>query len=206
MSWQASGWALKESPAKDCQAVVILMAIADHAHPDGTAAWPSQATIADYARCSIRTVQRRLAELEAYGLIRRGDQNLVSHLPKMRRPIVWDLALEMTRQPDVSLDGRHDTGDGSDTTRVTGQDTTPVSYKPSFEPSLNHPYEQPRISGGIPPSLAALRSADLCPHEAIVGQCALCRTTRTIERPQPRSAPRCQHGEPIHRHPDCVAI
>ncbi len=77
----------------------ILLALADHADPHGRA-WPSQRTLAERGRCSVRTVQRHLNAMEKRGLIRRGDQRLVAHLRGHSRPIVWDLA------PAAVLSGR----------------------------------------------------------------------------------------------------
>lgn len=49
---------------------MVLLVIADHASDDGTEAWPSQATIADRASCTIRTVQRCVNNLVAEGYLR----------------------------------------------------------------------------------------------------------------------------------------
>lgn len=71
-----------------------MWGLAEHAHPDGTAAWPSVATLAEYAGCSERTVQRALASLLDEGKIVRGDQQFVSHYRPDRRPVVYDVVLE----------------------------------------------------------------------------------------------------------------
>jgi hypothetical protein len=88
-------WALKKAPvpANDPVAHLVLIAYADHANDDGTAAWPSVATVAGYARCSPRTVHTKLRLLLDHGLIRPGDQQLVDHLPANRRPVVYDLVM-----------------------------------------------------------------------------------------------------------------
>lgn len=88
-------WALKKAPIpeSDPLAQLVLIGLADHAHGDGTSAWPSIATIAAYARCSRRTVQNKLRVLEEAGLIWRGDQQLVAHHRADRRPVVWNLAV-----------------------------------------------------------------------------------------------------------------
>src|SRR6185437_5076812 len=47
-----------------------------------------------YARKNARQIRRDLEQLEFIGLIRRGNQDLVNHLPADKRPVVWDLAIE----------------------------------------------------------------------------------------------------------------
>lgn len=89
-------WALKHAavPANDPVAHLVLIAYADHAKDDGTAAWPSVATVARYARCTPRTVYTKRRLLVEHGLMRPGDQQLVAHLPPNRRPIVYDLVID----------------------------------------------------------------------------------------------------------------
>lgn len=88
-------WALKTAPVpqNDPVAHLVLIAYADHANDDGTAAWPSVATVARYARCTPRTVHTKLRVLLEHGLMRPGDQRLVDHLPANRRPVVYDLVM-----------------------------------------------------------------------------------------------------------------
>jgi hypothetical protein len=52
------------------QAKMILLGLAEHARNDGSEAWPSVRTLAAYAECHERTVQRHLRTLEAAGLVR----------------------------------------------------------------------------------------------------------------------------------------
>lgn len=56
-------------------------------------AFPSQKRIVALTGYSRRTIQNGLHELEAAGLIRRGDQRITEHLGKYR-PIVWDLTMK----------------------------------------------------------------------------------------------------------------
>lgn len=94
-------WALKKAPvpANDPVAHLVLIAYADHANDDGTAAWPSVATVASYARCTPRTVHTKLRLLLEHGLMRPGDQQLVDHLPANRRPVVYDLVMNPDTTP-----------------------------------------------------------------------------------------------------------
>jgi len=91
MSIQVTGWALKGAVVGDAVAKLVLLALAIHANDDGTSAWPSQKTIAVYAEVTVRTVRTKLEYLQEKGLIRPGDERVVSHLPANRRPQVWDL-------------------------------------------------------------------------------------------------------------------
>lgn len=59
MSVEATTWVLRHSRAKGGIRLVLL-ALADHAHRDGTRAWPSVQTLADEANVSPRTAQRAL--------------------------------------------------------------------------------------------------------------------------------------------------
>ena len=152
MSVEAISWALNDAPGVPAPLVVVLIGLANHAGPDGRGAYPSQATLARYARKDPRTVRRDLARLEALGLIRRGDQRLVEHLPADRRPVVWDLAVECREATgDDSTKTRNDHDGGTSTsarTCATGRTSmskrpdahvrtgrTPTSAKPSYEPS-----------------------------------------------------------------------
>lgn len=48
------------------QAKLVLVGIANHVNEEGEA-WPSRELLASYANCSVRTITRHLAELEALG-------------------------------------------------------------------------------------------------------------------------------------------
>lgn len=104
MSLNVILWALKEAPVEDPTQALILCAMADNAKPDGTEARASQATYARAARCSERTLRRHLKAMELAGVIRRGDQSLVAHKRVDRRPVVWDLAIELTRDAGGQID------------------------------------------------------------------------------------------------------
>lgn len=72
---------------------VVLLAYANHTHADGRHAWPSMSTVADYAELDVRSARRIVASLVADGWLRPGDQDLVSHIRRDRRPTVYDLAM-----------------------------------------------------------------------------------------------------------------
>lgn len=131
MSLQSVVWAIEDAPDVPPQLVSTLIAIANHAGRDGTAAYPSTETVAHYTRKSKRQAQRDIDALEERGLIRRGDQRFVLHLRPDQRPVVWDLAMELTRQRgdthDIPL--KEYRGDTHDANGVT-----PMSPKQSLEP------------------------------------------------------------------------
>jgi hypothetical protein len=146
VSLRAILWALNDAPVQDPQDVLILVAMADHAHEDGTASWASKDTIAKKARCSESTVKRRVRALESAGVIRPGDQQLVAHLRADRRPRVWDLALDaqsqtVTEPVDNSASTGGHTGGQADPPYATGGQIRPprgviaVTPEPSTKPT-----------------------------------------------------------------------
>jgi hypothetical protein len=72
---------------------LILLGDANHADKHGRGAYPSTRTIADYAECDIRTVQRHIGWLLERGYLHEGDQQMVDHLDPRYRPIVYDVAM-----------------------------------------------------------------------------------------------------------------
>jgi hypothetical protein len=70
MSVRVLGWALREAPVTSKTDLLVLIVLADHAHDDGSGAYPSVATIAKLARMSPRGVHVALRNLEATALIR----------------------------------------------------------------------------------------------------------------------------------------
>ena len=93
MSLKAMLWVMEQADTKHAGELVTLYALADRADDTGRGAFPSQDWIAHRSRCTTRAVRDRLRSLEERGLIRRGDQDLVSHYRPDRRPVVWDLSL-----------------------------------------------------------------------------------------------------------------
>jgi hypothetical protein len=52
----------------------------------GRGAYPSTWTIADYAECDVRTVQRHVNWLIERGYLHEGDQRMLDHLAPRYRP------------------------------------------------------------------------------------------------------------------------
>lgn len=70
MSARVSGWVWDHATVKSGD-LVVLLALADNAHDDGTGAYPSQAHLAKKARMTERQVRNCLKSLEEKSLIRR---------------------------------------------------------------------------------------------------------------------------------------
>jgi hypothetical protein len=75
MSHRATAWAFKQ-PARSPVHKLVLILLADWADEAGFA-WPKQATLATNANCSVRTINRVLADLE--------DDNFFTRQPGRRR-------------------------------------------------------------------------------------------------------------------------
>jgi hypothetical protein len=90
-------WALEQAPVDDPTEALLLVALADRAGDDGRGAWPSQQWLAERVRVNDRSIRRLLHSVEGRGIIERGDQRLVEHLPADRRPVVWNLCLNRVR-------------------------------------------------------------------------------------------------------------
>lgn len=203
MSTHIMGWALR-ADVGDPIAKLVLIALADHAHNDGTNAWPSQSTIAEYVGCSDRTVRTKLAELESAGVIRRGDQAVVSHLPVNRRPVVWDVVVSETDRKYVP---------GGKSVRAEAHGTSGrklSSDNPPFEPPVvtrggttHHTRDDDNPTpwndlGGNTPAPAArppLRYPDRCPdhqHDGATPPCGGCKVARMTHEASLRDAVRAE--------------
>lgn len=100
MSVQAIVWALESAPISKSSHLGTLIALANQADSDGEGAYPSHSTMAWETRKSPQSVRKDLREMEAEGIICRGDQRMTAHLPSDRRPVVWNLVMEKCRDMD----------------------------------------------------------------------------------------------------------
>lgn len=138
MSVRAVEWALREAPGVPARCVAVLIGLAWHADENGRNAFPGDPALAKYARKSLRQARRDVAELRDAGLIREGDQALVSHYRPDRRPRVYDLAIGLTAgHTRPAVNDRPDTHDMSSVSQrpVVGDrpdvhDMTSVSERP----------------------------------------------------------------------------
>lgn len=156
MSVAATSWVFEHAEATANDRVVLLV-LADHAHDDGTGAYPSQATIARKARISVRTVRDCLRRLEASGeIVRDGRRHgrtkqLIEYRIVIRRQ---DLPPSERRQPDARKAADPRSKGGS----LTSERRQPSADEPLEEPS-GEPSVQP--SGSVGFAADAARLADL---------------------------------------------
>lgn len=143
-------WALRVGADITPATKLVLLGLADHAHQDGSHAWPSVGRLARYANISQRQTRRCLRELEDLGLIEPSSWQ-PTHVRADRRPVCYQLAvrLQSTTGHDVTPHDdpvenpppRADTDvlpRSSDQTRGDIGDThggTPMSAEPSLEPT-----------------------------------------------------------------------
>jgi hypothetical protein len=97
MSQEATTWVLSLTLGNATRKLVAW-GLANHAHKDGRNAWCGVDTLAEYAECDRRTVQRHVTALIEAGIIREGDQDIIpAKIPKHNRPIVFDFAMDTAR-------------------------------------------------------------------------------------------------------------
>ncbi|MFI7661794.1 helix-turn-helix domain-containing protein [Micromonospora parva] len=143
MSVEAVSWALNDAPDVPPACLAVLIGLANHAHANGRAAYPSQERLAHYARKSTRSVRTDLATLGRLGIIRRGDQRHVAYLPTDRRPVVWDLAMERRRTVPGSLDPFAEPQPGRPTEVPEPVDNRPEADFPPVATGRKHSVERP---------------------------------------------------------------
>lgn len=174
MSVESLAIVLHHSEASGTAKVVIL-GIANHDGDGG--AWPTIETLAKYARCSERTVQRALADLEASGEItirlqRGGDLECRGD----RRPNRYDLNVACPANCDRTTnhrplkrgdtdvaplaDGVTPVTERGDTCDANG--VTPVSPKPSLQPSLEPEEQEPLVDVVADPTPEELATDRVC--------------------------------------------
>ena len=96
MSTEAMSWALNNSAVRNPTSKLVLIALANHARPDGTASFPSISTMQRYTCLSDRAIQKHLRELEKDGVIKRCLPEIVAaHINRQdRRPTGYNLMLD----------------------------------------------------------------------------------------------------------------
>lgn len=144
MSVEAMTWVLRDAPNLPSELVSTLMGYANHAGENGAGAYPSHDTIAKYTRKSVRQVRKDVARLALLGLMRLGDQRMVAHIRADRRPVVYDLPLELRQELDdlSSTTCRVVPGGTTGSPRPVPQghhDLSHSSYKPSTKPTTKKP-------------------------------------------------------------------
>lgn len=132
MSIQATNWVWENADVDDPRKLLVLLAIADAANRDGTNAYPGIRTIARYARCSERTAQRCLRDLEAEGHI------IITKTSRQHAPVTYSVCglapdttaprgdIGVTPEPETHF-ARGDTGVTSENSRGDTGVTNPAS-------------------------------------------------------------------------------
>lgn len=149
MSIEAVSWALNTKRVATPMQRLVLIAVANHADKRGQSAWPSQETLAEYCCCSSRTIRRQLSELEESGIIRRGDQRLVSHFRGGYRPVVYDVDLG----GDEPVDNSDEPVDNSGRDRTSATDLRPDNLS-----RLDTGVHRGRTSATLRPDTGVLRT------------------------------------------------
>ncbi len=148
MSIEAVGAVLRARVPVTPTAKLILIGLADHAHPDGRNSYPSVPRLAEYAQIGQRAVQRTLRELEAAGLI------VVQTRGGGRRATTYQLNLTLLAVLQ-SRDDADDTGGPQTTPGVA-----PRPPEPSLEPSTTPPYGGNKSSDGRETATSKARRHD----------------------------------------------
>lgn len=135
MSVEAITWALRVPIGGNAK--VVLLGLANHAHPDGSQAFPAVETLAVYACCDPRSVQRNLRKLETEGWIARAGEG-------PRGTTCYRLAMSGGDRlpPPTPLSPRGDAG--------VAERMTLVSPEPSIEPSGTVKSAREQAAGSLP--------------------------------------------------------
>lgn len=136
MSIEAVAWALRVPVGGSRK--VVLIGLANHAHPDGTDAYPSLDTLATYAHCERSTARRAVNSLEAAGWIVAAGTG-----PHGTRRFRLRLDRREHEPPPREGGGKTPPVDGTPMAPATGGGSTgarrgvaPTPPEPSIEPSM----------------------------------------------------------------------
>jgi Helix-turn-helix domain len=132
MSVRVLSWVFDHSPVEHRGDLLVLLVLADHAHDDGTHAFPSVETIARKARLSRRGAQLALRRLERLGAI----QETAGEGP--RRPRSYRLIMGEATSPRTGCTGEVGGTEGRTESHLGAKGSSPEpSVEPSVEPSLS---------------------------------------------------------------------
>lgn len=152
MAIEVVGLVLRARTGLGTQAKMVLLGLADHAHADGREARPGVRTLAQYAECSERTVQRHLRSLEDAGFISlqragggRNPKTYAISLPELA-------ALRPAPRGDSVSSRPSELGGNAQVTRATGQRVTtetgqPVTPEPSGDTAVTAGVTNPAPRG-----------------------------------------------------------
>jgi len=148
MSVEAFSWALNDAPCDSPTQKLVLLALANHARPDGSSAFPSVSTIRRYTLLSERAIREKLVELESLGVIWRSDPRVVAaYISRAdKRPQGWNLNLTLrvgVQEAQVAVErGAPDDTSGvqEDTQRGAGGSERGACAAPKPYITVNEPY------------------------------------------------------------------
>lgn len=183
MSVQATAWVIERSKQKGSHLLLLIM-IANHAHADGTGAYPAIGTLARECRMSERQIKRMLPELEASGELivfwskGRKPHDYAIRMGNINRDILSLLETEYRERMDelnrdilspltvTSCHGSDDStvtnpalnSDISDTSTVTNSTKKSMHKNKGFKPSLEKNSEKKKEENDITAKKSEKRS------------------------------------------------
>ncbi len=132
MSVEAFSWALTVPVGGNQK--VILLGLANHAHPDGTESYPALDTLADYAHCDRSTARRNVRKLVADGWAIEDGLGPKGQV-KYRLPL--------DRSEPRNGGGKMPRGETQGGGTSASQGVAPMPPEPSIEPSLRKESARP---------------------------------------------------------------
>ena len=126
-------WVLNE-PTTTGGDRLVLISLANHAHPDGSCAYPSMATIAREANLTERAARYAMRRLEASGLIIEAADGPAS-VRADRRTRSWSIVMTDGGQPVAPRDESRGANDDSTGGNLRHRGGQPVAPEPKEEPT-----------------------------------------------------------------------
>jgi len=143
MSVRVLSWVFDSSAVEHRGDLLVLLVLADHAHDDGTHAFPSVDTIARKARLSRRGAQLALRRLERLGAI------VPTAGEGPHRPRAYRVVMGEATSPRNAYTGEVGGTEGRSESHVGAQGSSPEpSVEPSVEPSLSLSTEAKDVGEG----------------------------------------------------------
>lgn len=187
MSIEAMSWALGVPIGGNAK--VVLLGLANHAHADGTEAYPSKHTLATYAACDPSTAVRNVRKLQADGWIQ-ADGSGPRGEAKYRLAMGEPFPVEGGDGDSPPVAPAHG-GDGVD----AAEGVAPVPPEPSLEPSGNRPIRKTAPADAFPAELPG----DLLEPALAAGRIL---KAVAIRRGQARAVTRAAVGHAVLTFPD----
>jgi hypothetical protein len=152
VSIKATSWVWAHSKAEGI-ALLVLLAIADHAHQDGRDAFPGLTKLSTMCRCSERTVRRAISHLEGLGELKvdrykgaapKGDKGG----RRTNRYTITGLADAVMSSNSDEVNGHsHEVSGHFDEVSGHSYVQGTVRTDPSFDPAIDRTEEEPLYAG-----------------------------------------------------------